>query len=444
MAEESRTAVKHVRAAKDKSRAWKWWLTVVLFLATALTYLDRQTISLCGSMISKEFQLSNEQFGQLLAAFRWAYALTHVGAGYLADRVPIRFVYAFAVGVWSAAGAAAALVVDMRQLLITRAGLGAGEAFNWPCATRIVANILPPEDRGLASGIFNSGAAVGSLIAPLVITPIAIHFGWRWAFFIIGAVGIFWVMLWLVSTRRGTPAYSAVSSVPDASPHDQAPKGAGSSGQPGPAKVFGHPAFWALVTVAITVNPCWYFLNEWIPKYMHDQRGMGYLAAGLVTVPIFLGADLGNLLSGGAIKLLTMRGWSLRRARGFTLTLAASLIVPVVFIVQAKNAPVAIALLALAGLGITSIVANYTACQQDFSFANVGIVAGVLGMSSNVFSALVNPLIGRYVDRTGNYTLIFVLMAILPAVSLGAILVFDWLIHGRRSPRPGGAPTVTW
>jgi ACS family hexuronate transporter-like MFS transporter len=200
--------------------------------------------------------------------------------------------------------------------------------------------------------------------------------------------------------------------------------------------VFRHPAFWALVTVAITVNPCWYFLNEWIPKYMHDQRGMGYLAAGLVTVPIFLGADLGNLVSGGLIKVLTMRGWSLRRARGFTLTLATLLIVPVVFIGQAKSAPVAIALLALAGLGITSIIANYTACQQDFSFANVGMVAGVLGMSSNVFSALVNPLIGRYVDRTGNYALIFALMALLPAMSLGAILVFDWLIHGRSKPSP--------
>jgi len=434
--EGSGAAIKHVRAPGDRSEAWKWWLAVVLFLATVLTYLDRQTISLCGSMIAKEFQLSNEQFGQLLAAFRWAYAFTHIAAGYLADRVAIRFVYALAVGVWSAAGAAAAVVSGARQLALTRAVLGAGEAFNWPCATRIVANILPPEDRGLASGIFNSGAAVGSLIAPLIITPIAIRYGWRWAFFIIGAVGIFWIILWLASTRRGTPAYSAVGAGPSARQHETADTVSASSGQRGAGRVFWHPAFWALVTVAITVNPCWYFLNEWIPKYMHDQRGMGYVAAGLVTVPIFLGADLGNLLSGGLIKLLTMRDWSLRRARGFTLTLAASLIVPVVLIGQAKSAPVAIALLALAGLGITSIIANYTACQQDLSFANVGIVAGVLGMSSNVFSALVNPLIGRYVDRTGNYALIFALMAILPAMSLGAILVFDWLIHGRSKPSP--------
>ena len=187
-----------------------------------------------------------------------------------------------------------------------------------------------------------------------------------------------------------------------------------------------------LVVVAVTVNPCWYFLNEWIPKYMHDQRSMGYLSAGLVTVPIFLGADLGNLLSGAMIKFLRIRGWSLRAARGTTLAGCATLVGPVALITLFDSPVVAVLLLGLAGLGITSIVANYTACQQDLSFANVGAVAGILGMSSNVCAAVVNPYIGRYVDHTGNYTLIFVLMAVLPAVSVTAIILFDSLVHRQR------------
>jgi len=396
----------------------------VLFLATVLTYLDRQTVSLCGPMLSAELHLNNEDFGRLLASFRWAYALVHVPAGFLVDRIPARAIYAFAVGLWSLAGAGAAFTTNVRQLMATRALLGVGEAFNWPCATRIVANMLSPSDRGLGSGIFNSGAAVGSLIAPLVITPIAIHYGWRWAFFFVGSMGVCWIGLWMFRTRQGTPASLMVSSV--------AATGVarGSNKQPALA-VFRRPAFWMLVTVAITINPCWYFLNEWIPKYMHDQRGMGYLAAGLVTIPIFLGADFGNLASGGLIKLLTVRKWPLPRARGFTLTLATLLIFPVAFLARVQSAPVAVGLMALAAIGITSIVANYTACQQDFSFSNVGLVAGILGMSSNVFSALMNPMIGRYVDRTGNYAMIFVLVALLPAVSLTAILIFDRLIHGR-------------
>ncbi len=153
-------------AGKPKSNAWKWWLTIVLFVATVLTYLDRQTMSLCGAMICKEFDLTNEQYGQLVAAFRWAYALTHLPAGLMADRLPIRMTYSFAIGLWSAAGAAAAWVYGFRTLLMTRASLGMGEAFNWPCATRLVANMFPPNDRGLASGVFNSGAAVGSSSCP--------------------------------------------------------------------------------------------------------------------------------------------------------------------------------------------------------------------------------------------------------------------------------------
>ncbi len=186
----------------DRSNAWKWWLTAVLFAATVLTYLDRQTMSLCGEMITKEFKLTDEQFGDLLAAFRWFYAFTHLAAGFLADRASVRGVYALAVGVWSVAGAAAAFATGFRPLLWTRRLLGVGEAFNWPCATRMVATMLPPEDRGLASGIFNSGAAVGSLAAPLIITPLAMAFGWRFAFFLMGALGGAWIVLWLYATRR--------------------------------------------------------------------------------------------------------------------------------------------------------------------------------------------------------------------------------------------------
>ncbi len=303
MSDSLKTQVPSAPPPARAPQAWKWWLAIVLFLATVLTYLDRQTMSLCAPMITKEFQLSNEQYGQLVAAFRWAYALLHIPAGYLADRVPIRLVYALAVGLWSLAGTAGAVVWGFRQLLITRAVLGVGEAFNWPCATRIVANVLPPSDRGLGSGIFNSGAAVGSLIAPLIITP----------------------------------------------------------------------------------------------------------------------------------KVLTLRGRTVRKARGTTLALATLLIVPVSLVTWLGSPYACIALMGLAGRGITSIVANYTACMQDFSFKNVGIVAGINGMASNVTAALANPYIGRYVDHTGNYTLIFVLMAVLPAVSLGAILLFDTLIS---KPRP--------
>jgi ACS family hexuronate transporter-like MFS transporter len=413
--------------------AWKWWIAIVLFLATVLTYLDRQTLSLCGPMICQEFRLSNEDYGRLVAAFRWAYAVVHVPAGYLADRVSLRLIYAAAVGLWSAAGAAAAFISGGRQLLLTRTVLGVGEAFNWPCATRIIADLLPPADRGLGSGIFNSGAAVGSLIAPLVITPLAIHFGWRTAFFTIGAIGFLWILLWLAITRKSSVRQALLGVRQAGRPRAFGQAGVLTRLGRWAREVLLHPAFWMLLVMGLSVNPCWYFLNEWIPKYMHDQRGLGYLKAGLVTIPIFVGADLGNLLSGGLIKFLTLRGWSLRRARGTTLTLAALLIAPTGLLELTDDIWLAVVILGMAGMGITSFVANYTACSQDFSFANVGIVSGILGMSCNVLSASVNPWIGRYVDATGKYTLIFILMGILPAVSLAAVLLFDATIYREKA-----------
>jgi ACS family hexuronate transporter-like MFS transporter len=379
-------------------------------------------------MILSDLHLNNEEFGRLLAAFRWAYALAHIPAGFLADRFVIRSIYALAVGVWSLAGAGSAATGTFRQLGIMRGALGIGEAFNWPCATRVVANMFPPSDRGLASGFFNSGAAIGSLAGPFIITPIAVLYGWRWAFFDVGALGACWIALWLFETRKGTSAQSIVGSRSAMTPLGRPVP------QPGVRKrrarpIMLDPAFWALVTVAITINPCWYFLNEWIPSYMHAQRRMGYMAAGLVTIPMFLGADFGNIASGGLVKMLTARKWLLRRARGFTLTIATLLILPVAFLTEVRSVTLAIALLAIACIGVTSIIANYTACQQDFCFTNVGLVAGILGMTSNVCSALVNPEIGRYVDRTGSYQLVFILVAVLSVASLAAIILFDRLVH---------------
>jgi ACS family hexuronate transporter-like MFS transporter len=417
-------------ARRPRSSAWKWWLAIVLFLATVLTYLDRQTLSLCAPQVCQELQLSDEQYGQLLAAFRWAYALMHVVAGFLADRFPLRITYALAVLVWSAAGAGAAFAWRFSHLLMTRQVLGIGEAFNWPCATRIVANMLPPEDRGLASGIFNSGSAAGSLIAPFLILPLATLYGWRVAFFVIGSLGLVWVVLWLAVTRKGSAAHGAVREVPVLEPA-RARVPPLKAGARWCRQVLLHPAFWMLFGVGVSVNPCWYFLNDWIPKYMHDQRGMSQLAAGMISFPVFLAADLGNLASGALVKYLTHRGWSLRRARGTTIAAAVLLILPVAWITQVPSAPLAVLMLAAAAFGITSILANYTACQQDFSFANVGAVAGILGMACNVWSATVNPWIGRYVDRTGTYQLIFVLVGVLPLVALAAMLTFDALIWGR-------------
>jgi MFS transporter, ACS family, hexuronate transporter len=472
--------------------AWKWWLVGVLFLATVLTYLDRQTVAVCKKSISEEFGLNNEQYGELVAAFRWTYGLMQLAAGFLVDRFSLRMTYGLAVGLWSLAGAAATCALRFPWLLITRGVLGMGESFNWPCASRIVGNSFPPSDRSLASGIFNSGAALGSLIAPTLIGFIAATFGWRMAFYTMGALGSVWLVLWYFVTTHRSPAHEVLKgriqlsfrgttlfsaaflglgiAIPTTTallgprvlgPIRQAcanlclawpavPWGLGiGAAIAGLGAIiwslarwrFGAVGFWMLILVTLTTNPCWYFVNEWLIAYLQDARRLddvqilGLRGTLVIATVVFLVADLGNIISGGIIKILVARGWSLRAARGLVMVGVGCIVSPVAMVPQIESTLTATCLLALAGMGLTAIIANFTACQQDLSFKRVGMVSGVVGMLASVVTAVANPRIGAYIDHTKSYSGPFLLLGLLPLVSVAAVLVFDAVVHGRKRPQ---------
>jgi MFS transporter, ACS family, hexuronate transporter len=399
----------------------KWLLCVVLFLATVLNYMDRQTISLCKPKITGEFHMNNEQFGQLLAAFRWAYALMHVPAGIVADRFPIRPFFALAVGLWSFAGAVTFWVSGLGVFKATRALLGMGESVNWPFSTRIVANLFAPRDRGLGMGIFNSGAAIGALAAPLVITPVADLLGWRWAFLIVGSAGFVWIALWLWSTRGNYAIALTNPSAANPSETSQQSTGVVRSF----VEILSRPRFWLLALLAIAIDPCWYFCCDWVPGFLQEKGGLAFLGAGLMATAVFLGGDLGNYAGGGLVKIFVGRGWTLKKGRGTTVLIGACLASGIALVPLLCNVTAIISLLSCAAFGINMIVPNQHALRPEFSFKYTAQVAGLLGLTSNVFAALVNPRIGRYVDVSGHYQLIFYLVALFPFIGAATILIFD-------------------
>ena len=189
-----------------------------MFASTILNYMDRQTVSLLSDQIRASFAIREYvDFGWVISAFFMAYALFQVPAGFLVDRWDLRWSYAGAVAWWSLAAVATAIVPSLGWLIVCRAFLGVGESFNWPCALRVTSRVLPPRDRSLGNGIFNSGAAVGAVVTPLVVNNLTPHYGWRVTFLIIGSAGFVWVAAWLFfvrGERRGLLAYPHAKEPP--------------------------------------------------------------------------------------------------------------------------------------------------------------------------------------------------------------------------------------
>jgi MFS transporter, ACS family, hexuronate transporter len=459
---------------------WAWGICWLMFASTVLNYLDRQAISLVGEQIKGEFRIRNEEFGWVLSAFYLSYAISQVMAGYLVDRWNTRFAYAAAVTWWSLAGMATAYVPGLGAIKACRGLLGVGEAFNWPCALRVTAKILPPSARSLGNGIFNSGAAVGAVIAPLVITRLTADFGWRSAFVVVASLGFVWVVAWLVllggkrallfagrETSKPVPvdALSGEETRSGLSPMARTVFGglaacsvllAGSGYWFGPSKVWWGIAlfmvgllvaasvlplsmlkgtdwseslgeivrfrrFWALVVGFVSINICWIFLVNWLPTYLQTDRGMKYLTSGFYAALPFLAADLGNLGGGAVAWLLTFRKISPERARFMVMGVCPLLITCGVGVPRIPNDTLMIIVLCLMAMGTAAFMANGFAFCQEVSARHTGFIVGILGGLGNLAGAGFLPFAGGVKDRTGGFGPVFLIVGLVPWVGLAAI-----------------------
>jgi ACS family hexuronate transporter-like MFS transporter len=376
-----------------------------------LNYLDRQVLSLTADRLIEEYGLSREQFGSVLAWFRYSYALVQAGGGWLVDVAGARLLYPSAVGLWSVAGTATAFAGSIGALSACRFALGVGEAFNWPCALKVTRKLVPPENRPLANGIFNSGTALGAILAPVVVTVLTLRFGWRASFLVTGALGGIWVLAWLIGTRGKAAQLRGgdmtVAQVPASMLH-----------------VMKDRRFWLLGVSAVLVNSVSYFLADWIPLYLKTERGFGFAAGNLLSMLVYAGMDAGSLGAGLAVRILVRRAVSLDAARKYTLLASCACMS---FAAAAGVLPHAgaLACLVLTGVGVAGFLVIYLTLVQELAPGHVGVSAGLLGGFGNLAYGLMAPYIGRYSDmqQTG---VTFLLIATLPWIAFGAIAACRW------------------
>ncbi len=197
----------------------RWTICAMLFVATTINYVDRQVLSilkpsLTGQVlhlqpllpgwptVEASIHLTNQDYGNILAAFQIAYALGVVFAGRLVDRLGCRRGYPIVTGLWSLAAMGHAIVNSVLGFSIARFLLGLGESGNFPAAIKATAEWFPPKERSLATGIFNSGAGVGAILAPLAVPWVALHFGWRASFLVTGVFSAAWIVWWSIRYRK--------------------------------------------------------------------------------------------------------------------------------------------------------------------------------------------------------------------------------------------------
>jgi len=383
------------------------------FWATVINYLDRQTLSVAAPVLREQFHLSNVEYSRVVFAFLLAYTLSNGISGMMIDRLGTKLGYALCMLWWSVAALLHAFATGGLSLGMFRFLLGIGEAGNWPAGVKVATEWFPERERALASGIFNSGSAVGAILAPPIVAWILLRYGWPPAFVSVGALGLIWLVLWLPAYRPPQAAAAELGAPPI------------------PVRVLVRTRVVLVFTLSkIFLDPVWYFYIFWFPEYLKRARGFDMAAIGKYSWIPFAVAGAGNFLGGGISAWLLRRGASVTVARKGAVTFLAALMTSAIGVVLVQQAWLAIALVSIAMLGYTGSLANMLALPGDVFPKNaVASVYGLASMGSGFGGMLFTLITGWMVDHY-SYTPVFIGFGLLPLIC-AAIL---WLLLGELRP----------
>lgn len=371
-------------------------LIALVFIATALNYVDRQVLALLKPTLEAQFGWSDQQFAHLGSVFQITAAASLLGVGWFVDRFGVRASYAIAVGVWSVACMAHGAARSVSQFVVARAVLAAAESVNTPAAIKSSAVYLPLERRSRAIGIVNTAPNIGAILTPLAIPPVALAFGWQAAFVVTGALGFIWLVAWMWGTRRLKPIVAEESLQAPAARSTRA--------------VLSDRASWTVIGAKALTDLVWWFVLFWMPDFFNRQFGLSQAQLGVPVAIIFLLAAAGALSSGALYPALLRRGWSVNRARKTSMLLyaVAVLLMPVALTV---SNPYLAALLIGCGLfAHQGFSTNIFGMATDIvPAARIGTVIAFGGVAGNLTGSGIIELAGWSLTNGHGYTPMFVI-----------------------------------
>ena len=401
----------------------RWWIIALVFLVTLINFIDRLTVAVLAPILTVDLHLTNQQFGSLTIWFLAAYTASQGLSGRLFDRVGTRRGFTLSILVWSIAASAHAFARTLGSLRALRFVLGLGEAGNWPGAAKVIAEWFPSRERALAMGIFNSGVAVGNIVAVPLIIWLQWQFGWRAAFLVTGSLGFLWLGLWLRvydspdRHRSVTPEERAL--IAEGGP-------AATTARPaGVAVLLKHRQVWAIVLARFLTDPIWWLYITWLPKYLFDARGFSLKEIGMFAWLPYVTADAGSLLGGWWSGALMARGRTADRARKTVIVCGAGLMLAGIPAALSASATLSLAFIACVTFGFQSWINNVQTLPSDiFPARDVASVAGLGGVGAGLGAMLFTYATGWVVDRLHAYTPILIAAGILPLA--GTAMLF-WI-----------------
>lgn len=422
----------------DSSPLWIWWVCGLLLLASTINYMDRQTLANTSVQITREFELTEEQYGTLETAFGLAFAVGASVFGFISDRTNVRWLYPVVLLLWSAMGFATGLVETYAGLLWCRLLLGLFEAGHWPCALKTTQRLLPPHRRTLGNSILQSGTAIGAMVTPLIIKTMVdenVRGSWRPAFQVVAAVGAGWVVLWLwsiwsrdLTTDRSKGILADGESVGDRSISSEDDREIRSDGRGQNAETERSflslvltRRFLVLIIVVISINLCWHQFRVWMIKFL--VQGRGYSRDDSLDVNFWFNVmtDVGCISAGLATAALSRWGWTAHGARCAVFGLCALLVALGGLIPWMPAGPGLIAVLLAVGAGLLGLFPCYYSLSQEVSTTHQGKVTGTLGTIAWVFPSLWHREFGAWVDQTKSYDLGMFLASLLPLIAWAAM-----------------------
>ena len=398
-----------VSAVSEKPSSMRWWICGLLFFATTINYIDRQVLAILAPQLQTEIGWSEIEYGYIVTAFQFSYAIGLVLAGKLIDFLGTKRGYIISIVVWSFAALSHAFARSAVGFGVARLALGIGESGNFPAAIKTISEWFPRKERALATGIFNSGSNIGAIVAPLTVPVIALHFGWQWAFIATGMLGFIWLFFWIkmIQNPGAHPKVNAAERAIIGSDTELNADKPASIWQ-----IISTRKVWAIAIGKFLTDPIWWFFLYWLPKFLHTTYGLNLDKIGLPLITAYLIADVGSIGGGWISSKFLQMGWTINAARKTTLLICAVLVIPIYWVSGISELWPAVLLIGLGMAAHTGWSANmYTLATDFFPKRDVGTVIGFIGMSGAVGGMLMASATGHLLEATGSYKSVFIIAA---------------------------------